>query len=159
MQSLDPSWATNKSYRLDQETAAEADAANFDPEVDLRDYAAVAESLPVFCVSSRAFQKLSGRLQRDGFRNDGFQSADDTEIPQLQDHAQKLTESARGAASRKFLHGLVHLLNSIRMWASNNETSSGQSDGDKKAEQARLTGQLQKLKQVCLDVSRRAANT
>ncbi len=159
MQSLDPFCATNISHRLDQETAAEADAANFDPEVDLRDYAAVAESLPVFCVSSRAFQELSGRLQQDGFSNDGFQSAEDTGIPQLQVHAQKLTEPARGTASRKFLHGLVHLLSSISMWASGNETSSGQSDGDKKAEQARLMGQLQKLKQVCLDVSPRAANT
>ncbi|KAL2015624.1 hypothetical protein VTK56DRAFT_5081 [Thermocarpiscus australiensis] len=50
---------------LDQENAAEEDEANFDPEVDIRDYDAVAESLPVFCVSSRAFQKLSGRLQKD----------------------------------------------------------------------------------------------
>lgn len=50
---------------LDQETAIEEDEENFDPDVDLRDYDKVAETLPVFCVSSRAFQKLSGRLVRD----------------------------------------------------------------------------------------------
>lgn len=45
---------------LDQEVAEEEDAANFDPDVDKRDYEEVARSLPVFCVSSRGYQKLQG---------------------------------------------------------------------------------------------------
>ncbi len=118
--------------RLDQETAAEDDAENFDPEVDLRDYAAVAASLPVFCVSSRAFQKLSGRLQKDGFISDGFLTPDDTEIPQLQEHAKKLTEADRAANCRKFLHDLVHLLNSMKMWAANIDNLSNRSEGRRK---------------------------
>jgi ribosome biogenesis GTPase A len=65
---------------LDQENAAEEDEENFDPETDIRDYDEVARSLPVFCVSSRAYQKLLGRLQRD---NDvpGFTTTEETEIP------------------------------------------------------------------------------
>lgn len=52
---------------LDQENAAEEDEEGFDPEEDLRDYDAVARSLPVFCVSSRAYQKLSGRMVKVSF--------------------------------------------------------------------------------------------
>ena len=47
------------------EIAAEEDAEGFDPEADARDYDEVARSLPVFCVSSRAYQKLSGCLKKD----------------------------------------------------------------------------------------------
>ena len=43
---------------LDQELAAEEDEENFDPAKDIRDYDEVARSLPVFCVSSRGYQKL-----------------------------------------------------------------------------------------------------
>jgi hypothetical protein len=50
---------------LDQENAAEEDEDNFNPDEELRDYDKVAESLPVFCVSSRAYQKMSGRLAKD----------------------------------------------------------------------------------------------
>ena len=57
---------------LDREFRQEEDPDQFNPEQDLRDYTEVARSLPVFCVSSRAYQKIRGRLQRDnnvgGFR-------------------------------------------------------------------------------------------
>ena len=46
---------------LDQEIAAEDDEENFNPDVDVRDYDEVAQSLKCFCVSSRAYQKLSGQ--------------------------------------------------------------------------------------------------
>lgn len=139
---------TEPRDRLDQEAAAEEDEANFDPEVDIRDYDAVAESLPVFCVSSRAFQKLSGRLQKDDFNAAGFQSVQDTEIPQLQAHAKKLTEAGRAADSRRFLNSLVQLLNSMTMWASDDGTRSTLTDAEKNREQTRLRKQLNKLEQV-----------
>lgn len=136
------------SCRLDQETAAEEDEANFDPEVDLRDYDAVAESLPVFCVSSRAFQKLSGRLQKDDFNNAGFQSIEDTEIPQLQAHARKLTEAGRASNSRRFLNDLVQFLNSMSMWATDDGTRSNRSDDEKQSEENRLRSRLSRLEEV-----------
>lgn len=57
----------------------EEDEANFDPEHDIRDYEEVAKALKVFCVSARAYQKLSGRLKRDGDVA-GFQEKDETEV-------------------------------------------------------------------------------
>ncbi|AEO60671.1 hypothetical protein MYCTH_2310138 [Thermothelomyces thermophilus ATCC 42464] len=133
---------------LDQENAAEEDEANFDPDVDLRDYDAVAASLPVFCVSSRAYQKLSGRLQKDDFNGSGFQSPEDTEIPQLQAHAKKLTEAGRTAAARRFLDSLMQLLNSMTMWASDDGTGSSLTDTEKGKEETRLRKQLRKMEQV-----------
>lgn len=132
---------------LDQETAAEADEANFDPEVDVRDYDAVAESLPVFCVSSRAFQKLSGRLQKDNFNAAGFANAEDTEVPQLQAHAKKLTEAGRAANCRRFLNELVSLLNSMTMWATDDGTRSNFTDAEKRAEEERIRRLLDKIEQ------------
>ncbi|KAK1752155.1 hypothetical protein QBC47DRAFT_306133 [Echria macrotheca] len=130
---------------LDQEAAAMEDESTFDPEVDLRDYDAVAESLPVFCVSSRAFQGLSGRLQKDDVNSSGFQSVDDTEIPQLQAHARKLTEGGRAANSRRFLNDLLQLINSLNMWASNDGTQIGLTAEEKRAEEAAIRSQLQVL--------------
>ncbi|KAL2176798.1 uncharacterized protein P884DRAFT_300219 [Thermothelomyces heterothallicus CBS 202.75] len=132
---------------LDQENAAEEDEANFDPDVDLRDYDAVAASLPVFCVSSRAYQKLSGRLQKDDFNGSGFQSPEDTEIPQLQAHAKKLTEAGRTAAAHRFLNSLMQLLNSMTMWASDDGTGSSLTDTEKGKEETRLRKQLRKMEQ------------
>ncbi|KAK4199425.1 hypothetical protein QBC40DRAFT_349451 [Triangularia verruculosa] len=132
---------------LDQENAAEEDEDNFDPDVDIRDYDAVAQSLPVFCVSSRAFQKLSGRLQRDRNSSSGFLSLEDTEIPQLQAHARKLTEAGRAANARRFLNSLVQLLNSMTMWATNDGTRSSMTDKEKRAEETNIRAQLNKLEQ------------
>jgi len=134
--------------RLDQENAAEEDEENFDPEVDLRDYDAVAKTLPVFCVSSRAFQKLSGRLQKDDFNNTGFKSIEDTEIPALQAHAKKLTEAGRAAGARRFLNSLIQLLNSMTMWATNDGTRSNLTDAEKRWEETRIRTRLNKTEQV-----------
>ncbi|KAK0714662.1 hypothetical protein B0H67DRAFT_488640 [Lasiosphaeris hirsuta] len=132
---------------LDQETVAKEDEANFDPEVDIRDYDAVAESLPVFCVSSRAFQKLAGKLQKDDFNSSGFQSVEDTEVPQLQAHARKLTEHGRAANCRRFLNELMQLLSSMTMWAANDGTRSGLTDGEKQEEETRLRSLLGSIEQ------------
>ncbi|KAI4748386.1 hypothetical protein E4T50_01395 [Aureobasidium sp. EXF-12298] len=63
---------------LDQETAADEDPDTFNPEEDLRDYEKVAKDLPVYCVSSRAYQKLSGRLVKDNAVR-GFTDVEQTE--------------------------------------------------------------------------------
>ncbi|PKX89179.1 uncharacterized protein P174DRAFT_425114 [Aspergillus novofumigatus IBT 16806] len=66
---------------LDQELVEEEEAANFNPDVDARDYDDVAKSLPMFCVSSRATRSCedvcakkpmytgSSRLKRPRFLN------------------------------------------------------------------------------------------
>jgi hypothetical protein len=80
------------------------DEASFDPEQDLRDYDKVAESLPVFCVSSRAFQQMRGRMKKDNFNHNGYRCPEDTEVPQLQHHARQLTEAGRVMTARMFLY-------------------------------------------------------
>ncbi|EUC39737.1 hypothetical protein COCMIDRAFT_45972, partial [Bipolaris oryzae ATCC 44560] len=104
---------------IDQENAAEADEDSFDPDEDIRDYDQVAKSLPVFCVSSRAYQKICGRMQKDDNIH-GFTTREETEIPQLQTHCQKLTEAGRIQTSRTFLTGFCQLLISFRLWTSDN---------------------------------------
>ncbi|KAF7170358.1 hypothetical protein CNMCM6106_005065 [Aspergillus hiratsukae] len=53
--------------------------------------------LPVFCVSTKAYQKLQGRLQKNEPEVAGFTELEQTEIPQLQAHCIRLTEGPREA--------------------------------------------------------------
>lgn len=132
---------------LDQENQADEDPDAFDPDEEIRDYEEVARSLPVFCVSSRAYQKLSGRLLKD---NDvkGFTSVDQTEIPALQRHAKKLTEGTRASACRRFLNGLSQLCNSLSLWASDNG-SGALTGSERDLEQRYLLHKLGELEKVC----------
>ncbi|KAI3323344.1 hypothetical protein HD806DRAFT_496329 [Xylariaceae sp. AK1471] len=132
---------------LDQENAAEEDDANFDPDQDIRDYEEVARSLPVFCVSSRAYQKLSGKLEKDDFESHGFLSVEDTEVPKLQEHAKKLTEAGRASHCRRFLNDLCQLVNSMKLWAANDGTSSYLTDGEKRREEMHLKKLLDHLEE------------
>jgi hypothetical protein len=125
----------------------ETDEANYDSEQDLRDYDKVAESLPVFCVSSRAYQQLQGRLKKDNFSNHGFASVEDTEIPQLQAHARQMTNTSRVLSSRVILNDICQLLFSMKLWADNNGTSQF-TEADKRGEQARLTEHLAYLESI-----------
>lgn len=106
---------------IDQENAAEEDEDNFNPEVEMRDYDKVARSLPVFCVSSRAYQKMCGRMQKDD-GVPGFVDPQDTEVPQLQAHCRKLTEGGRIQTSRAFLTTVCQMLNTFSLWTSDDGT-------------------------------------
>ena len=125
------------------ESAQEEDPDQFNPDEQLRDYE-VSRSLPVFCVSSRAYQKLRGRLQRDN-KVPGFRSAEETEIPQLQAHCKKLTEAGRASNCRAFLTNLSQTLNSLRLWASNDGTGINLSDAQLAAESRFLKLRLKDL--------------
>ncbi|KAI1336959.1 hypothetical protein F5Y15DRAFT_426715 [Xylariaceae sp. FL0016] len=102
---------------LDEETALEKDESAYNPEEDIRDYEAVAHQLPVFCVSSRAYQCLRNRLQKDEFQSNGFLSTEDTEVPQLQAHAKKLTEAVRVDHCSRILNDLLQVMNTMKLWA------------------------------------------
>ncbi|MCJ1479498.1 hypothetical protein MMC13_008184 [Lambiella insularis] len=121
---------------LDQEIAAEDDEENFNPAQDVRDYDEVARSLPVFCVSSRGYQKLQGRLKKDP-PVPGFQTLEETEIPQLQAHCKQLTVAGRTAICKRFMTNLSQLLNSMNLWASNDGSGENLS-ADQKANEARF---------------------
>lgn len=128
------------------------DEASFDPEEELRDYGAVARSLPVFCVSARAYQKLSGRLRKDAVYIDGFLSVADTEIPALQEHTLKLTEAGRMSSCRRFLNDLHQLLNSMKLCAST-ENRIVLSEKDQDIDDTFLRAQLASLEIVSAPTS------
>ncbi|RMY61700.1 hypothetical protein D0863_11201 [Hortaea werneckii] len=129
---------------LDQENAEEEDPEHFNPEEDLRDYDEVARNLPVFCVSSRAYQKLSGRLRKDK-DVPGFEDVQQTEMPQLQAHCKKLTENGRQASCRRFLNSLTQLLTSMALWASDDGLGTKMTGQQRDIERSYLSRELRKL--------------
>lgn len=132
---------------LDQELAAEEDEENFNPDAEIRDYEEVARALPVFCVSSRGYQKLQGRLRKDPHIA-GFTTIEETEIPQLQVHCEKLTETGRSANCRTFINKLSQLLNSLTLWASSDGTNSNMTTEQRARETRFLQKGLKTLESV-----------
>lgn len=124
------------------------DDETFDPDQDLRDYNQVAMSLPVFCVSSRAYQKLSGKLLMDDFQSHGYTATEDTEIPQLQEHTRKLTAVARASHARHFLNELGQLINSMKLWASAHDTQPIFTESEKIREEIHLRQLISTLEEV-----------
>lgn len=129
---------------LDREAAEDADGENFDPEAQLRDYSEVANQLPVFCVSSRGYQKLKGRLRKDG-DPPVFENVDQTGIPALQAHCTKLTEKGRAMSARRFLTNLSQLCNSLSLWSASDGTTNHLSDTQKEREARTLEDKFKKL--------------
>ncbi|OJJ50257.1 hypothetical protein ASPZODRAFT_128885 [Penicilliopsis zonata CBS 506.65] len=129
---------------LDQELAEEEDAANFNPDVDARDYDQVAQSLPVFCVSSRGYQKLQGRLRKEP-SVPGFRTIEETEIPQLQAHCRNVTDTNRETCYRRFLNSLNQLLNSLWLWSSPDLNGAHLTDDQKSKQASMVRSKLQQL--------------
>ena len=129
---------------MDKEAEFEQDPDSFDPENDARDYSQVAKSLPVFTVSSRGYQKLSGRLLKDS-AIPAFRDVSETEIPALQDHCRKLTEAGRASNFRRFLNSLNQLRTSLSLWAYEDGRGMGLSDDQKSADRAFLNKKLHEL--------------
>jgi GTPase SAR1 family protein len=129
---------------LDQEAAFEVDEEAFNPDQDLRDYDEVANSLPVFCVSSRAYQKLCGRFKKDG-TVPGFRTKEETEVPQLKNHCKQMTEGGRIQNCRLFLNNFSTTLAPLYLWASNDVTGPKLTHADKREQANYLTDSLEKL--------------
>ena len=75
-------------------------------------------------------------------------SAEDTEVPQLQEHAKKLTVAGRMSSCRRFLNDLNGLLNSMTFWATNDGTRSILTDNEKRKEESHLRKLLKDLEKV-----------
>ena len=105
--------------------------------------------MPVFCVSSRAYQKLRGKLRKDDFQSHGYMTIEDTQVPRLQEHAKKLTEAGRASHCRRFLNDLVQLVNSMKLWATSDSNQSSLSGIEKQREAMhlrKLLGDLEKVR-------------
>lgn len=108
------------SFRIDEEDD-QADEENHDPSVQKRDYEEVARSLPVFCISSKAYQQLRKTNTRGETRVEGFTTLEDTQIPSLQEHAKKASHKGQIRSNKTFLNQFSQLLNSLALWASDGE--------------------------------------
>ena len=117
--------------------------------MEARDYDEVAKSLPVFCVSSRGYQKLKGRLKKDP-KVPGFTTTDQTEIPALQAHCQQLTIAGRTAACKRFMTNVSQLLNSMTLWASNDGTGANLNEEQRAREARFLNKSIKNLESVSL---------
>ncbi|KAI6359284.1 hypothetical protein MCOR25_007120 [Pyricularia grisea] len=131
---------------VDEEALVEQDESSFNPEVDFRDYAKVASSLPVFCVSSRAYQHLCGRKKLDTFNNLGFCCKEDTEIPQLVKHAQGMTETFKVGHCRRFMNDLLQIVESMTMWTTPREANMQNTDEEQRLIHDVLNRELETFK-------------
>lgn len=106
-----------------------------------RDYEKIGKSLPVFCVSSRAYQKLQGRFNMESAAK-AFETIDDTEIPQLQSHCVQATVIARKMVCIEFLNELEQIINTLSLQANSVESAliGGNKEEDKLLLQAHLEG-------------------
>ncbi|KAK3990181.1 hypothetical protein QBC44DRAFT_395114, partial [Cladorrhinum sp. PSN332] len=103
----------NGIREIDLDNAAQ-DPNAFDSDYAERDYERIAQKLPVFCVSSKAYQKLSGRLEKDEPVS-GFFNVRDTEVPALQEHARHIVAETHAANFRRFFRGLYQFFNTLHM--------------------------------------------
>jgi hypothetical protein len=115
----------------------------------VRDYEQLKSALPVFCVSSRGFQQLSGRFIGDE-RVSGFLSEEDTELPQLQEHAIEIAARAQAEHSRMFLSDSQVLMISMRLWVTQDrwEIDMTLPDDAKAIELQALEAELKELSEV-----------
>lgn len=129
---------------LDQQNQEMENPDTFDPhEKTQRDYNEVRRSLPVFCVSARAYQKLRGRLQEE-FSLPSFTNIEQTEIPELQDHCTRITAKGRASAACASLSKQNAMLNSLWLWASES-CNDGTLSTEQVQEQLEFTGKLSKI--------------
>ncbi|CAJ2506164.1 Uu.00g002940.m01.CDS01 [Anthostomella pinea] len=146
---------------LDQDSSQGENPAACDPEHEVRDYNQVARSLPVFCVSSRAYQEKCGRLDTED-QFEGFETPETTEIPQLIAHAKKSTEARCISNDKAFLNDLLQVLNSLFIWSSKSDFEIPLTDEEKKDEMASvkfaLVGLEKELKAAVNELVRKCKN-
>jgi hypothetical protein len=108
------------------EDDVQSDEKNYDPSAaQSRDYNEVADSLPVFTISAKAFQQICRPKKRET-RVAGFKTLLDTEIPQLVEHAMKLPEQGRIMARKNFLNEFRRLLGSLTIWCTAGDVNLGE---------------------------------
>lgn len=93
-----------------------ADAENYDPSVQKRDYDEVARSLSAFCISSKAYQQLRKPSHLAIDRVEGFRTVEDTEIPRLQKHAMSSAAIGQIRSNKAYLNQFSQVMNSLTIW-------------------------------------------
>jgi hypothetical protein len=110
--------AVQTSFKLEarecdlERFAEEDDEGQIDDLQDPGYYDELARKLPVFCVSARAYLKLTGKLPHDEWVR-GFDNVWDTEIPYLRKHAIVTADEFRSELCRRFLKDFLQIVRSL----------------------------------------------
>lgn len=98
--------------RID-EAGKDEDDVNGALPIKKRDYDLVAKSLPVFSISSKAYQQLERGLDQCVNPVSGFINTEDTGIPALQAHTKALTMEDQIRKYKSFLTDFLTVLSSL----------------------------------------------
>lgn len=124
---------------------------DYNPSIQKRDYAEVAQSLPVFCISSKAYQQLRKNTSGES-RMEGFTCMEDSEIPGLKDHAKTSALAGQLRSTKAYVNQFMHIMNSLTLWTNELSLQAGQcgmSEETKAYELKVLDVQLKGLDKVC----------
>ncbi|KAF0323181.1 tat pathway signal sequence [Colletotrichum asianum] len=127
---------------LDDELLAEGQEQQEDTERP--SYEEIGRALPVFCISSRAFQQLRGRMKRDK-RVPGFTSLDETEVPALRKHTLEQAAAMQDSWFKHQLSEVCRFLRGMDLFLAGDDAFLKLSDAEKKEEYEFLEKGLAKL--------------
>lgn len=88
-----------------------------DPSAGERNYDEVARQLPVFTISSKAYQQMRSKKKEVRTEAKGFSDLGDTEIPALQAHAKGMSQTSQIMAFTAFLNEFTQLLGTLAILA------------------------------------------
>ncbi|KAK1457104.1 hypothetical protein CMEL01_16115 [Colletotrichum melonis] len=113
-------------------------------EVVSPDYEQIDRDLPVFCISSRGYQQLRGRMKKD-HRVVGFTSLDDTGVPGLRDYTLEQAAAIQASHFRHHLSEICRLLGALDLFFAGDVANLKLSENEKKQKTQSLGVALTKL--------------
>ncbi|KAL0930832.1 Nuclear GTPase SLIP-GC 4 [Colletotrichum truncatum] len=129
---------------FDDEILADSQEDTQQLQADQPDYNKIGQDLPVFCISSRGYQQLRGRMKKDR-RVAGFVSLDDTEIPALREHTLELANRIQVRHFKHHMSEISRLLGMMDLFIAGDMASTALSSQEKEAETQYLQKSLEKL--------------
>lgn len=134
--------------RLDDELLAEqAQSDGQPPEVADIDYERIGRDLPVYCISSRSYQQLRGRMKKDR-RVAGFTTLEETEVPGLQRHTLEFAAAVQDGYFKSHLNEICRFLRGIDLFLAGDEATLKISDAERQEECEFLEKAVGKLRKV-----------
>lgn len=106
----------------EQENSSTSPAEILDslPDILSDEIKAQTKELPVFCISSKAYEQHC-RRNIDDQRVEGFPHINDTQIPQLREHCIAAALSAQETVTKRFSSDLKSLVSEMKIWAEDRE--------------------------------------
>ncbi|KAF4817083.1 Nuclear GTPase SLIP-GC [Colletotrichum siamense] len=133
---------------LDDELLAEqAQSDGQPPEVADIDYERIGRDLPVYCISSRSYQQLRGRMKKDR-RVAGFTTLEETEVPGLQRHTLEFAATVQDGYFKSHLNEICRLLRGIDLFLAGDEATLKMSDAERQEECKFLEKAVGKLRKT-----------